>query len=519
MRRFAASLIALFALLIAAVGCGGGGGGNAAADPAAAIPRNALLYAEAQIKPEGDTREGALAAAGKLLDTDDPAAKLREFVDKTLKDEESPDVTYSRDVAPWLGQRLGFWMATARSRNVDESFGLAVAVEDLEAGQDFLEREQGKDKKASYRGVDYYVDEDENMHYGLAGDYLLLGSPDPFKQMVDVLEGGGESLAKADSYKTSVSSLSDGRLGHAYLDFSGFLDLAAKLEPGDAGEIERFKGVLGKSKIPFAMGALANGERLALEMVTKTGSGTAGLFTPPAESSPLMGELPGDAWGAFAVPDVGKIYSQAIKQFGGAFGYAAIAAAVKQQTGLSIEEDILSWMGDIAFFVRGASVADIDGAVVIEVTDDAKATSAFGRLSGLLRARAGLPVEPTRIEGAETAFSIELPDAPKPVILARAKGRVVGAFGADAAEEALEPSSKLEDSDLLDEAREALGGDYDPVMVFSAPQILSLIESAGLSADPGYAEAKKYLDALSTIVIGGNVDGDLSRTLFAVGLK
>ena len=62
----AASLAALSLLAALVVGCGGGAA-SGDADPASAVPANALLYAEVAIQPEGDLREDALDAAGKVL--------------------------------------------------------------------------------------------------------------------------------------------------------------------------------------------------------------------------------------------------------------------------------------------------------------------------------------------------------------------------------------------------------------------------------------------------------------------
>ena len=70
----AASLAAL-ALLAALVAACGGGAAAGEADPASAVPADALVYIEAVVRPEGDLRDDALAAAGKVLRTDDPVGQ------------------------------------------------------------------------------------------------------------------------------------------------------------------------------------------------------------------------------------------------------------------------------------------------------------------------------------------------------------------------------------------------------------------------------------------------------------
>ncbi len=96
-----------------------------------------------------------------------------------------------------------------------------------------------------------------------------------------------------------------------------------------------------------------------------------------------MGELPGDAWGAFATPKLGEWRKSLFSTFAGAIGGAAVAAQFKQATGLDLQQDVFSWIGDAGVFVRGADMATLDGALVISSTDDARAEAAFTKFVGL----------------------------------------------------------------------------------------------------------------------------------------
>ena len=60
---------------------------------------------------------------------------------------------------------------------------------------------------------------------------------------------------------------------------------------------------------------------------------------------------------------------------------------------------MFSWIGDVAFFVRGTTADQIDGGAVIEVTDAAKATAAFGKLVGLAAHAGGINAQPVKIDG------------------------------------------------------------------------------------------------------------------------
>ena len=98
-------------LALALAGCGGAGGA-ADADPATAVPAGTAIYLEGVVRPEGDQREDVLDAARKVLRTDDPEAKIRELVDKGLAESDrKAKATYKDDIAPWLGEKAGVWVA------------------------------------------------------------------------------------------------------------------------------------------------------------------------------------------------------------------------------------------------------------------------------------------------------------------------------------------------------------------------------------------------------------------------
>ena len=149
--------------------------------------------------------------------------------------------------------------------------------------------------------------------------------------------------------------------------------------------------------------------------------------------------------------------------------------------------------------------------------DDAKAEAAFGKLIGLIGKEGGATPDPIELDGAESAFSFTTPDADKPIVLARGSGRVVAAYGEEAAKAALAPASKLGDSELYGDAKAALG-DSEPSMLLSMPAVITLVDAIG-ETDADWAEAKPYLEALGAITSGGSADGDKVKSRVAVTLK
>ena len=235
-------------------------------------------------------------------------------------------------------------------------------------------------------------------------------------------------------------------------------------------------------------------------------------------STPLLKELPGETWAAFGSPKYGQSIKAALDQYAGLLGGTAAREQLKNQLGIDLDEDILSWIGDVAMFARGDSIQTIDGGVVIAVTDNAKAEKGFNKLVGLLQTAGGVDAKPVSVEGAETAFQVSDPSLPKPIVIARSDKKVVGTYGLEAAKAALNPQSKLEDSDTWQAAKDALDDDMEPGMLVAMGPILSLVESSG-DADADYDKAKPYLDAYDVFAIGTKSSGDGGRVRFAAGLK
>jgi hypothetical protein len=524
-----AVLLAALSLVAVVVAACGGGPASGEADPASAAPADAMAYIEVVVRPEGDMREDALAAAGKVLATDDPEGKIRELFDQAMAEEDADtaDLDYDKDIKPWLGERAGVWFSNKPDDEGDPGGAVLVAVTDSDAALDAIHKGYSnsgeKLTKRSYNGVDYEVDEDGTA-VGIVGeDFLAAGPETTFKTTVDAQKG--ESLAESDRYRKALDSLADERLAQFYVDPKQALALAAQESSGtDQQELEQIQQIIPFDKLGALVGSFsADADRLALDMAVDTegGGGSLGALGDlySTGNTPLLKELPGETWAAFGSPKYGQSIKAALDQYAGLFGGAAAREQLKNQLGIDLDEDILSWIGDVAFFVRGDTVQTIDGGVVIQVTDSAKAEKGFNKLIGLLQSAGGVSAKPVSIDGAKTAFQVSDPSIPKPIVIARSDEKVVGTYGAEAAKAALNPQSRVEDSDTWAAAKDALGVDgMEPGMFVAMPPILSLVESSG-EADPGYEKAKPYLEAYDVFAIGATSSGDGGRARIAAGLK
>jgi Protein of unknown function (DUF3352) len=389
------------------------------------------------------------------------------------------------------------------------------ALESIEAaggrsGEKLTERAHGD--------ADYFVDED-GFAAGVAGDFALFGQERELKRTVDALSG--DSLADNGRYRDASAGLDDDRLAHFFVEPRTIFQLAGREDPSSAEALRQLEAFIPFDRLPPVTGAfLANGDRLALDIGARLPEDDAvrslGAFV--GVGSGLVQELPGDSWAAFGSARFGETWRAALDRFGGALGTELLERQLRSATGLELRRDLLDWMGDVGLFVRGTTPATVDGGLVIGVTDEDRAAAAFGRIAGALRVRARLPVRPGRIEGAETAFAIGNPELPKPIVLARGGGKVVVTYGPDAAVEAIHPTEQFGDSDTYDQAKDVLGGEIDPAMLLSMPSLVSLIDSIG-EAGADFERVRPYLEAFTTIAIGGAVDGDRAHARIAAGLE
>jgi hypothetical protein len=516
LRASALSLICAAVLALTAAACGDSGSGGEG-DPASLVPAGASFYIAAAVQPEGERREDALAAAGKIMRTDDPAAKLRELVDEQLA-EEGDGLTWEKDFAPWLGEDAGMWATNLEADR--PSYAMILATKDADAAKAALPRLAGdaETSERSHGGIDYVVDEESGTAYGMVDDFVVIAMEDAFKRTADTRDG--DSLVEDGRYEDAIGELEEERLGHYYLDVKPLLDAAVKKDPQAARNFEQFQSLFPLEKLGPVTGAFtADGDGMALDtLVTGVPEGPfrnlAQLWSGGATE--LIGELPGDAWGAFAMPKLGESAQSLFSTFAGPIGGAAIAGQVKQATGLDLQRDVFSWIGDAGVFVRGADIATLDGALVIGSTDDARAEAAFGKIVGLIGKETGAAPQPEQVEGAAAAFAIAAPGANQPVILARAEGRVVAAYGKRAATAALAPDAELADSDGFGAAEEILG--VEPSFLLSVADVVKLADALG-ETDAEFDEARPYLEALGVVTSGGKAEDDRVESRVAVTLK
>ncbi len=515
------------AVLPAAIGlpltaCGGSSGGDENADPAKAVPAGAAVYVQAVVRPDGSLRSDTEAALRKVLSTDDPAARARQLFDRAAKSEH---LTYDRDVAPWLGRRIGLFFTSFAGGHPEGA--VIMATKDPDKARTTLEKDlrntsgghPAKVTKRTYRGVSYSYESTDKDAAGIVGAYAVVGSDSGLRQVIDTTKGAAAISAARDFGRARRAANGDNAPVLAYADPQVLLDAIAKATHLGAGEAAlRQAAAQAGSAFGLSVGGDANALRLdaaALGAPAPTGASGA--------AADAVAGLPADAWLAAGLGDLGAGGRKALDQIKGigSFGGVDVTRALarfRAQTGLDVSRDLLSWMGPGALYARGQGLGDLGAALRITSRNPARSRAAVGKIGTALR-RAGLAVSSTRIRGYEKAIEVRAPRLPIPFYVAAGGDVFSLGVNADALADVVKPSQRLGDSTAYKGAAKLLGSGIRPSFVLDLPTVVRLLEGFGLGNRPEFARVKRYLDAIGAIGAGASRQGDVTHSRLVVGLR
>jgi uncharacterized protein DUF3352 len=509
MPRILLTLAALTTAIALAAGCGSDDSPSSS-DAASLVPARSLFYAEATLRPEGDQKAAINALVSKFPGEGSAGDRIRQLMEKAFAESDTK-LTYEEDVEPWLGDEAAFFMSSAGAGGKDADAAALVATEDEDATVDAIEKD-GDVRKTDYRGNDLYLSvEDEDTATAVVDGWLLLGNPAGVKAAIDVAEGG-DPIDEDEAYEQTLEDASEDRLGFVYMNTPLFAEQFRKSPAGAAfGQFRKFFA----EPLIATVDAGDNGIRFE---GTVPASLLAG-FPIVAEGTDLTAGLPADSWLAMGQPDLGKTIDSYLELAAGAVGGRdVIEQQLEAATGLDLQEDVISWMGDWGLFVRGTSVAELDGALMIETSDEAASGRLIDAVARLTREGGELTVRPLELGGGE-GVTMRGPGLQQPLHLFQRDGKVVVAYGDAAARDALDPAETLGDSASYAGAEGALGGDYDVSFYLAMGPILELVDSTPAGADEDWQQARPYLEPLGALVGGAREDGDKLRSAFGLTVK
>ncbi len=522
---FVAVALAAAVALLAACGSSSSSSSSSGPDPATLVPANVPLYADAVVKPEGDQKDSVDSFLEKLTGRSDVGSLLVQKLDQGLASNQD-NITYEDDIQPWLGSDVGFFL-TSFGNNPD---GAVIApTSDGDAAMAAVEKTiKSSDNvhDATYKGVSYQTQTTGSSpsSAGIVDGFLVAGTPDAFKAVVDASQGAS-SLADSGDYKSALASAPDSPLFTAFVDPKAILQAALAESGTTPGGAMVLKQLEGSTQGPIAGWLDATSTSAALTFsAPKPADGAA-----PSGDGSLVSGLPQDSWLAFGAADVGSQLSQGFStafQRGLAHGFSTSglggvtpANALKRfaaLTGIDFTA-IGKWLTSVSGYVSGSSVFSLSGALVLGTSDEKASAQSLSEFQRLLAKDANVSVSP--LGGGETGFKIVPKGTPVEIDVEQANGKVVIGLGQGSVQNALSPSSKLSDSDTFKTATANLGDGVSPSFYLDFQPIARFVSTAAASSpDPRLQLVQPYLDRLDYLVAGAGTTGDRVESQIVLGV-
>jgi Protein of unknown function (DUF3352) len=512
MRKLLLSVAVLSVTAVPLAGCGNDD--EAAAGAAELAPAGAAIYGEFTVKPEGDQKAAVDALLARFPGGGQAGDKLKALVERSLRESDA-GITFEDDIEPWLGGEAGFFASGLDpSGDFEESAGL-VATEDEDKAEETLEKSaEGELRRKTYKDVEYLMDESEGEADAAAvfDGFVVLGNEAGVKAAIDATESDSR-LSDNENFKNAVGGAAADRLGLFYFNSP---ELARTIQQAGTPLPDSFKRFLEE---PFVATLDADDDGVLFEATIPEQLGKALTFF--GRGGDLLPDMPADSWLALGQADLGGLLDFYVDAFAGAArGRDAVAQQFQAATGLDLQRDVIDWMADSSVFVRGTRLSELDGALVIETSDEAASGRFIAGLERLAKSQGQgeLQVGPLSAPGGGDGFTATGGDVPKPVHVFQRGGRVVFAYGDAAARDAVDASDTLGDSQEFTATRDSLGDYYVSFYLLMQP-ILDLVESTGADTDAGYQDAKPYLEAISALVGGTSGDGDDLKSALKLVVK
>jgi hypothetical protein len=540
------SVLALLATTAALAGCGSSGSSG---DPATLAPASAPLYASVAIKPSGGSGGDASTAAQKLTHLAEPYGSLAQ----ALLSGEGGKLDFKRDIEPWVGKSAGIFVTSLDTSKLPQSASSAQALleggltsigsslgagtfgakgtqgaivldtSDVGKARSFLSRRAREQQAhtASYRGVSYEVSA-VGAAEGIVKDFAVIGSESGLKSVVDTSLGGA-AVTTAPGYAKPPANA----IASAYLQPEALV----KAIHGSSGTTSQGVVLLGQlfsGSQSASLSVTPSSNSISLQGEIHSAGGSTPLFGQ--EGSKALGELPGGAWLAAGVGEVGANLPRALALLHGvaSFGTSTVFASLggpsieKLFTALDspsakLQQDFGSWAGSGGMFVSGTGLFNLQAALVIASNDPVASRAAVGKLAKLMRG-AGATVSSASIAGTDAAVSVKLQGFPAVIFIADGQGKFVLGLGQQSVQGALTPSSTLSTSPAYSSAASTLGGGIEPSLIVEFPTLLGFLEGVGLTQSPGVSNLVPYFKSLGTLTAGATSQGGVERFRVVLGL-
>lgn len=361
-------------------------------------PPNALALVSVNLSPSIEQKANLLTIARLFPGARDKVkgefdSARDDLLGQVLKDS---GLDFKADVQPWLGKEAA--VAVLPPGDADSPLFVAMVQTNDKAKATAAIAKAAK--AGTFKGA-----------YGLVDDFVII-SDQPNKAdnqaAIDLITAQAKKtdggLAKSASFTNVVDQLHGDRLVLGWVDVKASIGVADNLAA--LGPASAFVKSFSKDAGTIAFDLHAESKAVVFQGVaTTTGTGEGSTAT-------LTRSLPATALAALTLFDLGKSVTKGLTAISGVAG-SDVTSQFEQATGLSLQDDILSWMHGEAVVVAGAVPTGQpypNFALVVEPTDKAKAAAAVTKIKDKL-AGIGFNLEERKI-GETTAYVVPQPFLP-----------------------------------------------------------------------------------------------------------
>lgn len=487
------------------------------------VPAKAAAFAEITIRPQGDTKTAVDELSG-MLGVDDPGAAIVKALD--LDDKLDSGGTPEKDVLPHLGDHLAaFALASPTSsgksgKAADAKAGGALVAEvtDAEALRKTLVPEIDKDgtEKIDVDGQTVYRKADGSIAAWFGDKLAAVGTEDAVRATIAATKG--DTLADNERFKNALAQVrGSDAAGIAWVDLQQADTLNAAIQKASSqdelqdlakkrsGELSQLGSGTDSLQKLAEQGAIPKIDAaVAIALQAKSGQiKVEAGGTGPADEKAVLGT--GDAAKALALLPSGSWLALGaslsdMTALSGAEGSSPkdVLAQITRLTGTEFSPKLTDALGKIktlAVAVRGDSLTSIGGAVVLQTTDAATATTLMDEVTSLAGKQGGLQFKKHAIPGADAGMTAQLGGFPAQLVIGTKGDHLAIGLGTDAVAGALGNGSTLADDPAYAKAKDLLGGDA-PVLLLNPEPIANLMGSLPLGES---SELSKVTDAIKRI--------------------
>jgi Protein of unknown function (DUF3352) len=483
------------------------------------VPQDAALYLNVFTNPSNGQKSKlrdifeSFPIEGK---PEDVLEALEPVIDGVIGDF---GLTFGRDVQPWLGGQVALF---ATGFEPDANGAVLIATTDGEAALDAVSRIRERDgdevETKTHRNVEYQVDGDDTAS-GLVEDFLVVGTEGGFRATVDALESG-DSLETSDMFTNTTRNLARDRLALFYVD------LLQLLRTPQGGLVGAAAAQVFPAFLPAASAVYARSDALVVESVAAVPDEgrIAERMRASARRRGLLNEMPGSAWAVLGLPDFADTF-RALFFAATVRGIPGVSAEqIEQQfltqTGIDLQRDLLSWIGNAGVFLSGSGPGEVQGAVVIESKNPRRTVEALARIGGLLlQLDENVSFLPpgTFSEGFVVRSPADGSREPIYVVFDEVNSRAIVTYGLKARLEAVSPDL-VSDNGGFKRAMSDLGHDYTPRAYVHVPTLVKLLTNLNVISGPAYEDAKPFLAPISHITIGSRLVRDNVLQRIVIGI-